>query len=320
MKGLLSIVAVAASLFWIIGLAILVSTDLQILEPEEQQRLKDGKLFWDWSSPYGTLRVHYVEQGQGNKHLILLHGFRAHTYTWHYLMNPLAEAGYHVWAIDFIGYGLSDKPDYISYHLTDFTAQVEAFMTAKGISKAHLVGNSMGGGVALHFALSHPDRTLSITLLNALGYPLDMPLYLSISRYFQQIWVPFLGPTVVRHCLEQIVHSKELVSDEQVEAYSLPYRFPGGITATLLTLQQFDNQLFNQMSQCYSTLPHPVLVIWGHCDTLLPFDHYKKFLQDFSSGSCLLIPYCGHLPQEESPQQVLKAMFTFLEEYTPSRE
>ena len=301
------------------SIALFFSADLQILEPEEQQKLKEGKFFWEWPSPYGSLAIHYVEKGEGSKHIILLHGFRAHTYTWRHLIDPLSQAGYHVWAIDLIGYGLSDKPDHASYNIDFFVQQVESFMEAKEISKAHLVGNSMGGGLALNIALAHPHLVCSLTLLSALGYPLDLPLYLSIGRHVSKIWTPFLGPRMVRYTLSQIVFDEDQISDEQVEAYCLPYRFPGGVTASLLTLQQFDNQHLIEMGQRYATLPHPTLVIWGDHDTLIPVSHYQKFLKDFPHSQHLLIPNCGHIPQEETPQQVLAIMLSFLQNTaTPS--
>lgn len=312
MKKLIWILATKFGLLWAVGLMLLMSADLEILNPEEQERIKRGARFWEWDSPYGPLSMHYVERGTGSKHIFLIHGFRAHTYTWRYLIDPLAKAGFHVWAIDLIGYGLSDKPDYIPYHLDSFTEQVESFMNAKGISEAHLIGNSMGGGVALNFAILHPHRAKSITLLNALGYPVEMPLYLSIGRHFSQIWTPFLGPTVIRCCLKRIVCQSECVSDEQVEAYCLPYRFPGGATATLLTLRQFDSSHLLKISEHYPHLPHPTLVIWGDHDTLIPISHYEKFVKDFPSPHHVLIPNCGHIPQEEAPEQTLQAILPFL--------
>jgi pimeloyl-ACP methyl ester carboxylesterase len=314
MRKLLWIIAMGVGLIWMGSILLFISTDLQTLEPEEQQKLKEGKLFWEWSSPYGPLAIHYIEKGEGTKHVLLLHGFRAHTYTWRHLIDPLAKAGYHVWAIDLIGYGLSDKPNNATYHIDFFVQQVDAFMEAKGISKAHLIGNSMGGGLALLIALDRPHRAKSLTLISALGYPLDMPLYLSLGKHISQIWAPFLGPRMVRRCLYDIVCNKELVSDEQVEAYCLPYRFPGGITASLLTLRQFDNQYLIEMGKRYSTLLYPMLIIWGDYDWLIPVSHYEKFLNDFPNAKRLLIRDCGHIPQEEAPEQVLAAILEFLQE------
>jgi pimeloyl-ACP methyl ester carboxylesterase len=320
LKKTIWVLAILVGLIWMTLVVLFVSTDIQILEPEEQQKLKADKQFWEWRSPYGPLAMHYVEKGEGDHHLLLLHGFRAHTFTWKAVIDPLAQAGYHVWAIDLIGYGLSDKPDNAVYSVDFFVQQVYAFMEAKGIAQAHLIGNSMGGGLALSLALSHPKCVQSLTLLSALGYPLDMPLYLSLGRHISQIWAPFLGPTMIRHCLKQIVCQSDKVTDEQVEAYSLPYRFPGGVAASLLTLQKFDNQRLVEMGQQYASLTYPTLIIWGDHDTLIPLCHYEKFIHDFPHAQTLLITNCGHIPQEEEPEQVLAAILQFLQKANPAQK
>jgi pimeloyl-ACP methyl ester carboxylesterase len=231
------------------------------------------------------------------------------------LIDPLARAGYHVWAVDFIGYGLSDKPEHVTYHLDFFLDQLTSFMEAKGITKAHLVGNSMGGGLALNLALSYPLQVSSLSLFNALGYPLELPFSVSICRHISHLWSPFLGPRMVRHTLKSIVYNGEEISDEQVEAYCLPYRLPGGIAATLLTLQQFDNRHLVKMTEQYSALKHPMLIIWGEKDSQIPFSHYEKFVHDFPSAKKLLISKCGHMPQEETPHEVLSTLLEFLQEH-----
>lgn len=313
MRKLFWMLTIVLSVVWIINVILFISTDLQILEPEELEKIKQGKQFWEWASPYGPLAMHYVEKGEGANHILLLHGFRSHTYTWKYLTDPLSKAGYHVWAIDLIGYGLSDKPDHAMYNVDFFVQQIVSFMEAKGIFNAHLIGNSMGGGLALNIALDYPQHVRSLSLLSALGYPLDLPFYLSLGRHISQIWAPFLGPRMVRQTLQQVVCQTELITDEQVEAYCLPYRFPNGIITSLLTLQQFDNQRLIEMSKRYPTLQLPTLVIWGDHDRLIPIHHYEKFIQDFPHAGRLLIGNCGHIPQEEAPQQVLEAVSQFLQ-------
>lgn len=314
MKKILWIIASFFGVLGIVAIALFVVTEIRILDPEEQQKLKEGKSFWEWPSDYGPLNMHYIEKGQGSNHIIFLHGFRSHSYTWKDLIDPLADAGYHVWAIDLVGFGLSDKPEAANYNVDFFRDQVDAFMQAKGIAKMHMVGNSMGGGLALILALAHPHQIQSLVLLNALGYPLEMPLYLYLAKHASQFWAPFLGPTMVRLCLKQIVYHPDQVTDEQVEAYSLPYRFPGGITASISTLQRFDNQRLAEMCCQYASLStSPILIIWGDHDNLIPVSHYEKFLKDFPHADKVLINQCGHIPQEENPQAVLAAILPFLE-------
>lgn len=286
--------------------------ETEILSQEKQEKLKEGKTFWMWDSPHGPLAMHYKEKGSGSKHIILLHGFRANTFTWRHLIDPLAEAGYHIWVIDLIGFGLSDKPIEAPYDLKFFLDQIEAFMDKNLIPKAHLVGNSMGGGLAINMAISHPDRVNSLTLIAALGYPLDLSFYLIIGKNFGPLLTPFLGPTIIRKGMEDIVYRKETISDEQIIAYSLPYQLPGGATAATRTLENFDNQHLLTLKQFYPMIKNPVLVIWGDKDKLIPLNHYERFLKDFPTCEHLLIKNCGHIPQEEAPQEVTTAIINFL--------
>lgn len=313
MRKLLWSLGIFVGMLWSALLFLFLFSDHLILSKEEQQKIHEGKRFWTWDSPYGPLATHYIEKGEGSKNVILLHGFRAHTYTWRYLIDPLAEAGYHVWALDFIGFGLSDKPDYIKYDMDLFVQQVHAFLDAHKMSAVDVIGSSMGGGVALSLTMNYPQQTRSLTLLSALGYPLDIPFYVSIARHIGHLWTPFLGPRMVRHCLKQIMYNHELITDEQVEAYSLPYRLSNGITSSLMTLKGFDNSYFEKMAKNYHTLTLPLFVIWGNHDTLIPISHYEKFVTDFPHAQKLLIENCGHIPQEEASAQIFESIRSFLE-------
>ncbi|MBA2368660.1 MAG: alpha/beta hydrolase [Candidatus Protochlamydia sp.] len=301
------------SFFFIIGfvcLNIILSSFL--LDQAEEEYYKEGKKFWEWPSSYGPINLHYVEKGEGPNHILLIHGFRLHTYTWRHLIYPLSKAGYHVWALDLAGYGLSDKPQHASYNPEFFLKQIEDFLTAKNISSVHIIGNSMGGGLALNFVLDHPEKVKSLVLISPLGYPLDLPFYLSFTRHLGPLWTPFLGTIGVRQGLKGVLFDSKSVTEEQVAAYALPYRFSGGSTASLLTLKQFDKERLVRLSKEYPSIENPALIIWGDDDQLIPIDHFHQFNADFPNSECLLVNYCGHLPHEEKPEIVLEAIFKFL--------
>lgn len=291
------------------------SMEMQILSPEEQEKLKEGKTFWNWETPTGNYAMHYVEKGSGPNHVILLHGFRANTFTWRYMIDPLAEAGFHVWAVDLLGFGFSDKPEEVQYTLDFFLDQINAFMEGQDIPKAHFVGSSMGGGLSLWMSLYHPQRINSLTLIGALGYPLDLPIYVSIGKHIGHFWMPFLGPSMVRKGLEQVVYSEDSITPDQIHAYSLPYCFPGGAMASLNTLKNFDNQRLKDLSTRYiREITYPLLIIWGKQDNLIPFHHFEQFCHDFPKARKMLIPQCGHIPQEEKPEIVQLGIIDFLKQ------
>lgn len=291
---------------------LFVFDELQKLPQEQQEKLLEGKTVWTWDSPYGPLPTHYIEAGTGSRHLLLIHGFRANTYTWHHLITPLATAGYHVWAIDLVGYGLSAKPGHLPYGIDFFTSQLKAFMEAHHIQKADLVGNSMGGALALNLASLDPHYIHSLVLINPLAYPIDIPLYISTTKNFQPIWIPFLTPSVIRLSLNYIVFDPKTITDGQVEAYSLPYKLHGGSTSALLTLRNYNNAQILKIAEAYPFIKNPILLIWGKEDRLLPLSHYTHFCQDFPFAHTFLIPFCGHIPQEEHPTLVVETILKFL--------
>ena len=95
-------------------------------------------------------RVHYQEFGDNSKpHMILIHGFTASVYVWKTVAPMLAEAGFHVIAIDLLGFGYSEKPSWFDYSIQSQARMVSRFMNRLGIGRATIVGSSYGGAVAL---------------------------------------------------------------------------------------------------------------------------------------------------------------------------
>lgn len=291
----------------------------QILDPQEQERLKLGKTFWKWNySDHITPSIHYIEKGSGSSHIILIHGFRANTYTWRHLIDPLAQSGFHVWALDLVGYGYSDKPE-LEYKFDLFLQQISDFMKEKKIEKAHFVGGSMGGGICLGMAVFQPQKVESLTLISALGYEMDLPLSASIIKNLSFLWGPFLGPNMVRKGLQQLVYSKDSITDEQINAYCLPYYFPGGSSAALSTLKNFDNDKLKELSQKYQQIDHPLLLVWGKEDPLIPIEHFDNFCRDFPHAEIVLFQQCGHIPHEEKPEEVTSSILSFVQHIKPRK-
>src|SRR5580692_6999398 len=94
-------------------------------------------------------KIHFREMGSG-KPLVLVHGLGGSSLDWAQAMPMYAKAGYHVYALDLLGFGKSAQPD-ISYAIEDQTVMLRQFFAQQGISQADLVGWSMGGWVALKF-------------------------------------------------------------------------------------------------------------------------------------------------------------------------
>lgn len=284
------------------------------LTMDEFETLRRDKSLWTWDSSHGKQTVHYTEAGEGDNHVILLHGLSASTYTWRNTVRPLVDAGCHVWALDFVGFGLSDKPEDAAYGFELFIEQVQAFMDAKGIAKAHLVGNSMGGGVSLGVALYAKDRVKSITLVDAAGYPLEVPFLLRLARSFPWMAKAFSGRWSIEAALGQVVYDGSKITEEQIDAYHLPQTTPYGENAMLDTVASLDNRELADLSKLYKDIAVPALVIWGDKDAWTPPRDAYRFHEDIADSRLVMIENCGHIPQEECPEAFLPPLLAFIED------
>ena len=100
--------------------------------------------------------------------VLLLHGLLSDSTTWDPAIEPLAERGLHVIALDLVGHGRSDKPA-IAYCLADFAASISAFITALDLAPVTLVGHSLGGAIAMEFARSYPHQLARLVLVSSGG-------------------------------------------------------------------------------------------------------------------------------------------------------
>ena len=114
-----------------------------------------------------TQRIHYHEQGQGEV-VIFLHGAGGGASGYSNFKGnypEFAKAGYRTIVPDLLGYGLSSKPDIAQYDLDFFVAGVKGMVDTLGLKNITLLGNSLGGAVALGYALAYPDEVSRLILM-----------------------------------------------------------------------------------------------------------------------------------------------------------
>lgn len=271
----------------------------------------DHKTFWNWEKG----RIHYVEKGEGPNHVVLLHGFGANTFTWKAQMDVLSEQGFHVWALDFLGFGFSDKPLQTEYSIELYREQVEDFFKEKEIEKAHIMANSMGGAIALGFTAKSPEKVSSLTLIDPLAYPVKMPFIYAVGQKFGKLMIPFFSRGLVHKAMKRIYYDPKKITEELLDAYWAPYEMEGGKEVVIQILRSFDPHDLKELCPSYSKMKMPVLLIWGENDTWIPLSHLDALLKDFPHAKQKVIPSCGHAPQEEKPEEVNPLILDVLREF-----
>lgn len=259
------------------------------------------------------VRLHYVEAGNAiAPAIILIHGFAASSSTWKQIMPELAKS-YHVFAIDMIGFGFSDKPADFSYDRQGYGETVLNFMEQKKIEKAIVVGNSMGGALSLWIAIHHPERVTRLILIDTFGYPEKPSGMLSMLHPWLKPFAHLLfGKAVVRKTLKQVYYDDSRITPELVEEYGRPFKTPHAKDVPFWLSENLNAREDAEEFKKLPTIKIPTLILWGENDEFIAPEHAKSFHHDIQGSELVMIPQCGHIPQEEKPEVVLRAILDFL--------
>ncbi|TRW47029.1 alpha/beta fold hydrolase [Georgenia yuyongxinii] len=272
----------------------------------------------------GPWRTRALEAGSGDNHVVLIGGITGHVEGWARNVVPLAEQGLHVHAIDALGHGFTDKPTDVDYVAPTFARHVVAFLDVLGIEKAHLVGQSLGGWIALHTAKTYPDRVGRLVHVTGAGILLDddaraqeaKDVGSAVATVTQRA---LEAPTRenVRRRLEWLMYRPETVTDELVETRYRIYSLPDSQRAMPKLVEQAPgdaNRPYMVTEADLAALPHETLVLWSDHNPTTPAEVGKRAAEILPNGSFDMIYDAGHWPMFEQPEAFNKIVGSFLTE------
>lgn len=245
--------------------------------------------------------IHWVEAGRGPV-IVMVHGSQAWSYTWRYQIEPFADAGFRVIAVDLPGNGYSDVTTKYDDAIRGLSSFLVDFLDALDIPLASFVANSAGGLPVLDFAIRRRNRVSGLVLASTCGVPHKEPPLWRLAR------LPVLGELIgrcitdklVRNMLRTMVHDRERVSDEMVTAYFEPLRRSGAWKANLELERNWQPAWVEHHIHKISV---PVLIVWGQDDRIHPVEMAKVFARRIPDSHLEIFPNCGHLIQEERPSE-----------------
>jgi pimeloyl-ACP methyl ester carboxylesterase len=258
-----------------------------------------------------SLRV--AESGPTNgKPVVMLHGWGASLYMWRHALDRYRSDGIRTIAVDLRGHGLSDKPladD--AYSLNRYSADLDALLDAFGLDTVSLVGQSMGGGLALRYALTRPKRVSKLVLINPTGL-VSVP-FVSVLRHSPGAIVDALGARLVPRfmvgfILRRLAYAdSSIVTDRDVDEYWAPTQIPGFVHAARASLSEFD---WNPVGDADArSLAVPALVILGRSDRIVP--NTNEAAQRLNRARIEWVPG-GHCAHEEHPEIVYDMLADFI--------
>lgn len=254
------------------------------------------------------LSIHYHDHGKGTP-VVFIHGSGpgASGYSNFKKNYPvLAEAGYRSIVPDLPGYGLSDKPDDIEYVNDFFVATLHAFLDRLGLERCVLLGNSLGGAIALGYALAHPERVQKLILMAPGGVE-------ERETYFQmpgiKLMMPLfaqgpLDPASMRQLLTLQLFDPALVTDDIVdERVAVCALQPRSVLATMKV---------PNMASRLAEVRCPVLGFWGMNDQFNPVSGAHKIAAGCPNARVVLVNRCGHWVMVEHRDFFNRACLDFL--------
>lgn len=266
------------------------------------------------------INVHYKQYGEGTPAIFLLHGFGASTFSWREVA-PLLEKYGSVVVYDRPGFGLTDRPldgSWTGENPYGTQGQVDmliALMDYFNVKKAVLAGNSAGGAVAMSTTLQHPDRVRALVLVDAAIYQ-NSPIPEWVKGLMNTPQADRIGPLFLRgfgKSGEKLIltawHDPSRITQEVLDGYKIPLKVDNwDIGLWLFSAAPQITDLGNHLGQ----LNVPVLVISGDDDRIVNTKLSVQLGNEIPGSDFAMMKGCGHVPQEECPDQFMIAIDTFL--------
>jgi 2-hydroxy-6-oxonona-2,4-dienedioate hydrolase len=260
-----------------------------------------------------NIKMRYLESKgdhTSERHILFIHGLGSSADRWLDIPEALSNY-YHTIAVDLVGFGLSDKPVDLNYTIEKFAEFVLEFIYKKGLNtndgKITLVGHSLGGYIAVEFAIRNKELIEKLVLIDSSGFlkgptPL-LEQYLYAAKYTSY--------DNVRNVFEQLVSQPWKVLPAVIHTFITMINSPGAkypfeSAYKSSTTTQID------LSRLKSIEDIPTLIIWGSDDNLIPTEHSNIFKQVFNKCKLEIIEDAGHAPFAEKPAITCELLHTFL--------
>jgi 4,5:9,10-diseco-3-hydroxy-5,9,17-trioxoandrosta-1(10),2-diene-4-oate hydrolase len=287
-------------------------------EPAETSRFADA----------AGMRLHYHEAGPASPDapaVVLLHGGGPGASGWsNFGRNlPVFAGRFRTLLVDQPGFGQSDRPPVTGNYFTFSADALAGLLKTLGIERVHLIGNSLGGGTAVRFALNYPDRAGRLVLMapGGLGLNVFAPDPTEGVKRLMEFSAP-PGPTREKMAafLRTLVHDQRLVTDELVDERFALASDPAALAAMASLGASFfdpataeDGLLWREAHR----LRHRVLLIWGREDRINPLDGALVALKVIRRAQLHVFGGCGHWAQLEKFDEFNRLAISFLEGDTP---
>jgi pimeloyl-ACP methyl ester carboxylesterase len=265
-------------------------------------------------TPVGGVRWRSRETaGRGNP-VVYVHGHLASSATWKDVLVA-ASAGRPAVAVDMPGFGFSDRPWPYDYTAAGEARGLARYLQARGIEKAVLVGNSLGGAEVMLVAAERPELVEALILVapaTPLG-PIPWPVRILRTPGLGGVVLALVTRPFVAFGLRHRVYARaSRVTEAAIDDAWRPLRVPGTRRAALRAIRT-DPADYEGLEARIRT---PTLIVWGERDRMLPASEGDRLAARIPGAELVVIPDAGHLPQRERPEAFAAVVAEFLKRRT----
>ncbi len=256
------------------------------------------------------LNVSYLERAGSGETIVLLHGFSGNKDLWVRFARWLPRE-YRVIAIDLPGHGSTTRDATKTHSIQHITRGFAQTVDALGLGSFHLAGNSMGGYVSILYSAAHPDRTLTLCLVDSAG------IFASPEPSDREV--------ALAHGINPLV-PKTMDEFDSMLGYAfhrqpfLPWPARSVTGAEYLERSSFNGKMWDDINanrvnaaDSLKDIRMPVLLMWGDKDRIIHVSTLGVFQQGLPQAETVVFKDCGHMPMLETPRESARAYASFLE-------
>lgn len=293
-------------------------------EWELEEQILDGFSVEDWHERgqyflYKDQRVFYVAEGQGQT-IFCIHGFPGCSWDWRSMWQKLSQK-YQVIALDFLGNGLSDKPEEYNYSVADQADAVEALCTHLGVAEKHLLAHGSGVAVAMELLARQLENSVmsssvvSALLLNSslLQARIDSVIEVKLIQQLGEDMTQNLNSAFLANGLNSLRGPlTKLLPHEQEENWALLKRENGlNVLAKLMHYLPDRREHYPRWSQAMENSAVPLHAVIGDADPVWGEEIRDYLRNHFVHVGLSVLPEIGHYPHLEDAESVLAACDEF---------
>jgi pimeloyl-ACP methyl ester carboxylesterase len=274
------------------------------------------------SKTFGEMTVHFRKQGQGPA-LLLIHGLMTSSYSWRYLLAPLSNH-FTLYMPDLPGAGRSTKVRSVSYEPKNLARWVLEFQEAVAIKGCPIIGNSLGGYLAMHLALMSPKAMSRLINIHSPAFATFKMRALHLvlrPRFVKKLLLRLVSKAPKRWAHKNVHYYDESIKSlEEAKEYGRPLEDPEGAACFVdylydtLAPRSFKHLIYvlSQAKQMGVDFPVPLLLIYARTDPMVPPQTGEKLYRLIPSAKLLWLDKSSHFAHVDSTEALVEPILDFL--------